>query len=108
MPSLKPYRTNHLELHFMISANAVDTFTKYFKPTTREKFEADLITDELKLAYSEVYSAESLEFYLEKCHKEATVSPDSDARLQKRIYLVFQNTQAVLCFATDFGAIEKG
>lgn len=105
MPSLKPYRTEHLELHFMISANASHTFTKYFKPTTREKFESDLTTDELRFAYSEIYS-ESHEFYVEKCYKEDTASSNSDARLQKRIYLVLQNTQAVLCFATDFGPIR--
>ena len=103
MPSNVPYGPESLELHFMISANCGDTFKKYYKPTTRENFESKLINLDLKLTYSEIYHPNNLFF------RETNYFIDNETKeyFLKEIFLVFTNSKAVMCYATDYLLITE-
>jgi hypothetical protein len=103
MPSKIPYGPDSLELHFMISANSGDTFKKYYKPTTRENFESKLINDSLKLVYAEIYHPGNL-FYAETNYFTESESED---HYRKEIFIVFNGSNAVMCYSSDYLPISN-
>ena len=94
-----PYTRNTYELDFLLSAIYEDGLHKYFKPVNNADMQACLITEELQLAYAEIYAEENIAYlhYTIKAIKDV-----NDAVLSRKTFVVFKDKIPVFAFCTEF------
>jgi len=103
LPENTPLKQESLLLHFLISRETFRSHEEYYTLSSKVELEAELCTLELQLAYVDVYSNELI-IYL-----DTLVSPSDSENyaMVKKVFLVFNQNNAVLCFATPYKAVHK-
>lgn len=98
MPN-RPYTRNTVELDYIVAIMYEFGHNKYFKSIDAADFHAELVTQELQLAYAEVFSTENV-IYLHNYLQG--IDGVNDAVMIRKIYVVFQGHIPVLAFCKEY------
>lgn len=103
LPENTPFKQESLLLHFLISRETFRSLEEYYTLSSKVELEAELCTLELQLAYVDVYSNDLI-IYIDRLVRPS----DSDNyTMVKKVFLVFNQNNAVLCFATPYKAVDE-
>ena len=103
LPENTPFKEGSLMLHFLISRETYVSPQEHYMLSSKVELEAELCTLDLQLAYVDVYSNEMI------IYKDTFVNPSDSENYEmvKKVFLVFNQNNAVLCFATPYKAVHK-
>ena len=103
LPENTPFKEGSLMLHFLISRETYVSPQEHYTLSSKVELEAELCTLDLQLAYVDVYSNEMI------IYKDTFVNPSDSENYEmvKKVFLVFNQNNAVLCFATPYKAVYK-
>ena len=94
-----PYTRNSFEIDIILAMILEDDFFRYFKPVDITDMLAYLVTPELQMAYTEIYSEENIAFL----HYDLKAMDGvNDAILSRKTFVVFKGIIPVFAFSSEY------